>query len=81
MVAATPLPAALPVFGIAFETPEFFGRNHNHLVATVNRHMLRPLATHAAHQLAETSLGVLQQPVARTMPAYAAMVARGRRLN
>ena len=49
---------------IALEAPEFLGRDDDHLVATVNGHVLRSLGAHATHQLAEARLGVPQQPAA-----------------
>ena len=45
---------------IALEAAKFLGRDHDNFVASVHRHMLRSLAAHAPHQLAETRLGVLQ---------------------
>jgi hypothetical protein len=44
---------------IALESPGFFRRDDDDLVAAVNGHMLRPLAADTAHKLAEARLGVL----------------------
>jgi hypothetical protein len=41
--------------------------NDDHFVATVDGDMLRSFAADAPHQLAESGLGVLQQPAAGWM--------------
>ncbi len=49
---------------IAVETVEFFGRNDNDFIAATDGDALWAFGADAAHQFAETSLGVLQQPEA-----------------
>jgi hypothetical protein len=57
---------------ITLEAAELFGGNNHHLVAPVHGDVLRPLAANAAHQLAESRLGVLQQPASGFQVAGAA---------
>ena len=48
---------------VTFQPPEFFGGDDDNLIATMNRDMLRSFAVNAAHEFAEASLCVLQQPL------------------
>jgi len=45
---------------IALETAKLLGRDYDYLISAVHGHVLGPLAMHAADQLAETRLGILQ---------------------
>lgn len=49
----------------ALEASELFDGNDDNFIATVDGDVLRSLATHQPHQLAEVRLGVLERPVAR----------------
>ncbi len=49
---------------VASEPTELFHRDDHDFVTAVHRYMLRPITAYSAHQLAEPSLGILQQPVA-----------------
>ena len=50
---------------VAFEAAKLFGCDDDDLITAMHGDVLRPFAADAAHQFAETRLGVLQQPVAR----------------
>jgi hypothetical protein len=47
------------------QTPELLGRDDDHFLTSVHGDVLGSLAAGAAHEFAETRLGVLQQPMAR----------------
>jgi hypothetical protein len=44
----------------ALEASELFGGNDDNFIATMDGDVLRPLAAHQPHQLAEARLGVLE---------------------
>lgn len=54
-----------PPRAITLKFAEFLRGDHNDFITPMHRHVLRAVAVHAAHELAEARLGILQHPVAR----------------
>ncbi len=44
---------------LTLQPAEFFGRDDDNFVSSMDGHMLRSLASHTPHQLAEASFGIL----------------------
>jgi len=51
----------------AFEAAKLLGGDDDHLVSSMNGHVLRTFAVYKSHQLAKTRLGILQEPVPRCL--------------
>ena len=50
---------------LSLQTPEVFCRNDYHFIPPMHGDVLRPVASDTSHQLTETRLGILKQPVSR----------------
>jgi hypothetical protein len=59
----------------SLQATKFLGRNNNDLISPMHSYVLRPFTMHFAHEFAEASLGVLEEPGS---PTHALLTAFGR---